>query len=154
HCYFHFTDNSRPLLPGQTTFMNTATVTGLVQRAKILLNVHRDDDLYCEWQRIVMQGVWQKVLVISEPCSPAPPFRPGIDWIEAPLAEIPDKIEYHLSDPRGQKEAQEIATQGYRTLSRDCQMRNVLWPLVSPLVGAGQAGGQSVQVPAPARVAA
>src|SRR5262249_19058628 len=90
-CYFHFSDSSKPLRAGQTTYMNTPTVMGLVQRSKILLNIHRDEDLYFEWQRIVMQGIWQKALVISEPCSPAPPFRPGIDYIEAPLEDIPAK---------------------------------------------------------------
>jgi hypothetical protein len=135
HCYFHFSDGSRPLLAGKTTCMNTSTVMGLVQRSKILLNIHRDTDLYFEWQRIVMQGLWQKTLVISEPCSPAPPFRPGIDYVEAPLTEIPAKIDYYLSDLRGRQEAQVIAAEGYRTLSRHCRMRDVLGRLVAELGG-------------------
>jgi hypothetical protein len=80
-----------------------------------------------------MQGIWQKTLVISEPCSPAPPFRPGIDYVEAPLAEIPAQLDYYLSDPLGRQEAQAIAAEGHRTLTRDCRLRDVLVPLVAEL---------------------
>jgi hypothetical protein len=132
-CYFHFSDHSQPLLTGQTTYMNTSTVVGLVQRAKILLNVHRDADLYFEWQRIVMQGIWHRTLVLSERCSPAPPFRPGVDYIETPLEEIPARVEYYLSDPVGRQEAQVIATDGQRTLERDCRMRDLLAPLIAEI---------------------
>jgi hypothetical protein len=137
--YFYFSDGSKPLLQGQTTHMNTSTVVGLVQRSKILLNIHRDNDRYFESHRIVMHGIWQKALVISEPCSPAPPFRPGIDYIEAPLEEIPRQIEYYLSNPVGRRDAQDIADQGYRTLSRDCQFANVLRPLLAECLG--ESGG-------------
>jgi hypothetical protein len=132
-CYFHFSDHTQPLLAGKTTPMNTATVMGLVQRSKILLNIHRDADEYFEWQRIVMQGLWHRTLVISEPCSPAPPFRPGIDFVEAALPEIADRVEYYLSDPLGRQEAQAIASEGHRTLTRDCRMRDVLTPLLAEL---------------------
>jgi hypothetical protein len=132
-CYFYFSDGSQPLLEGRTTYMNTRSVVGLVQRSKIALNIHRDEDFYFESHRIVMHGIWQKALVISDPCSPAPPFRPGIDYVEAPLKEIPSLVRYYLSDPVGRREAQEIADQGYRTLSRDCQLVEVLRPLVSEL---------------------
>jgi hypothetical protein len=82
-----------------------------------------------------MQGLWHKALVISEPCSPAPPFRPGIDFVEAVLEEIPDRVEYYLSDPLGRQEAQAMATEGHRTLARDCRMRDVLAPLIAELGG-------------------
>jgi hypothetical protein len=96
-----------------------------------VLNIHRDEDLYFESHRIVMHGIWQKALVISDPCSPAPPFRPGIDYVESPLHDIPRQVEYYLSDPLGKREAQEIADQGYRTLARDCELRHVLRALLS-----------------------
>jgi hypothetical protein len=135
HCYFHFSDHTQPLLAGQTTHMNTATVAGLVQRSKILLNIHRDTDTYFEWQRIVMQGL----------CSPAPPFRPGIDYVEAPLAEIPERVEYYLTDPLGRQEAQAIAAEGHRTLTRDCRMKDVLAPLIAELGIAGAEAGPRAQ---------
>lgn len=134
HCYFHFSNATQPLLAGKTTYMDTPTVLGLVQRSRVLLNIHRDDNPYFEWQRIVMQGIWQGALVISEPCTPAPPFRPGLDFIEADLADIPEKIAYYLSCAEGRREAQWIAAEGFRTLSRGCQFVDVLKPLVARLL--------------------
>ncbi len=147
--YFYFSDGTKPLLEGQTTHMNTATVVGLVQRSKVLLNIHRDEDFYFESHRIVMHGIAQRALVISEPCSPAPPFRPGIDFIEAPREEIARRVDYYLTDPVGRREAQEIADQGFRTLSRDCQLRHVLRPLLAE-IGAEFDG----VLPLPERIAA
>jgi hypothetical protein len=132
-CYIHFSNGHRPLLAGKTTYMDTPTVLGLVQRSKIVLNIHRDQDLYFEWQRIVLQGIWQRTLVISEPCSPAPPFRPGMDFVEADLQAIPEMIEYFLSTPGGQQEAQAIANEGFRTLSRGCRLPDVLQGLMQQL---------------------
>jgi len=129
-CYLHCSDPSFPLIPGQNTFMNTTTVAGLGQRAKIVLNIHQGEDKYFEWQRIVTHGIWQKALVISEPCSPAPPFQPGIDFVEAPLEEIPAKIQYYLSSTQGQKEAQAIATQGFQTLTEKCRLADSLRSLI------------------------
>jgi hypothetical protein len=132
-CFIHFSDGSKPLLAGKTTYMDTPTVLGLVQRSRILLNIHRDQDLYFEWQRIVLQGIWQRTLVLSEPCSPAPPFRPGMDFVEADLKAFPEKLDYFLSTPEGQLEAQVIANEGFRTLTRGCRFPDVLEPLIHQL---------------------
>jgi glycosyltransferase involved in cell wall biosynthesis len=129
-CYLHFSDPSFPLIRGENTPMNTATVAGLGQRTKIILNIHQGKDKYFEWQRIVTHGIWQKALVISEPCSPGPPFQPGIDFVEAPLDEIPAKIEYYLSSAQGQEEAQAIATQGFQTLTEKCRLADILRSLI------------------------
>jgi len=129
-CYLHFSDPLFPLISGQNTPMNTDTVAGLGQRSKIILNIHQGKDKYFEWQRIVTHGIWQKALVISEPCSPGPPFQPGIDFIEAPLEEIPAKIEYYLSSAQGQEEAQAIATQGFQTLTEKCRLADSLRSMI------------------------
>ncbi len=132
-CYFHFSDSSRPILAGVNTFMNTPTVIGLCQRAKILLNIHRGNDLYFEWQRIVMQGIWQRLLVLSEPCEPAPPFVANEDYIEAAQGEFAERIDYYLSTPQGNLEAQAIIEHGYRTLVDKCRIDRVLQELVEKL---------------------
>ena len=133
HCYFHFSDSRRPILAGINTYMNTPTVIGLCQRSKILLNIHRGDDLYFEWQRIVMQGIWQKLLVISEPCEPAPPFTANKDYVEAAQNEIAERIYYYLSTPEGIMEAQKIIEHGYHTLIETCRIDHLLKELVEKL---------------------
>ena len=132
-CYLSLPDASSPKIAGANSHMDTATATGLAQRSKIVLNIHRGRDTYFEWHRVVMHGIWQKALVLSEPCSQAPPLRAGIDFVEAELDAIPEKIDYYLSTAQGQMEAQRIATQGFQTLTTKCKLTEVLWPLILKL---------------------
>jgi len=129
-CYLHLSDASEPILPGRNSFMNTATAVGLAQRAKIVLNVHHGQDKYFEWHRIVMLGIWQRALVVSEPSGEAPPFRAGVDFVEAELDRIPDTLAYYLSCVEGQKKGQEIAERGFETLRRDCGLADSLRSLI------------------------
>ena len=117
--------------------MDTATMIGLAQRAKILINVHHGTDIYFEWQRIVLQGLWQRTLVVSERCSPAPPFRAGIDYVETDLEEILQVIGYYLDDSRGRREAQGIADAGHRTLVQECPLGRFLEMLLMRHASAG-----------------
>jgi hypothetical protein len=133
-CYLHFSDVSLPVIPGLTTHMNTATVVGLAQRAKILVNVHHGDDRYFEWHRIVMLGIWQRALVVSEPSGMAPPFRPGVDFVETPLDEMAQTIEYYLSSAEGPRKAHEIIERGFSTLTQSCRLNEALRQLILDLL--------------------
>jgi hypothetical protein len=121
-CYLAFADGTGPAVPGRTTALDTPTVLGLAQRSKILLNVHRGEDRYFEWHRVVLQGIWQRALVVSEPCGPAPPFQPGVDYVEAPLEHLPACLDHILSSPGALQEAQAIIDTGYRTLTERCDL--------------------------------
>ena len=121
------------MIPGQTTNMNTLTSVGLSQRSKILLNIHHGVDKYFEWHRIALLGIAQRTLVITEPCSIAPPFRANLDYVEAPLDELPDRIEHYLGSPAGQAEAQRIIEHGFDTLTTRGRLSDRLRPLVEQL---------------------
>jgi hypothetical protein len=131
-CYLHFSDGSSPIIPGQNTYMDTPTVVGLAQRSKIVLNVHQGEDQYFEWHRMIMLGVWQRALVVSETCGMAPPFRPGVDFVSAPLEDITDVLQYYLSSSQGAKEAGEIVQRAAATLTEKCRLDAVL----SSMIGA------------------
>ena len=73
----------------------------LCQRSKILLNIHRDEFNYFEWHRIVLRGFRSGNVVITEPSYPVPGFVNGTHYLEVPLDEIPDKIEYLLNTTEG-----------------------------------------------------
>lgn len=132
--YFHLADGRRPVIPGLSTYMNTETVVGLAQRSKLFLNIHRDRDKYFEWHRVVMLGIWQKTLVVSESSRPAPPFVPNVDYVETSLQEMPERVEYYLASLQGQREAQEIADHGYQTLTQQCRLADTLRPLLGQIV--------------------
>ncbi len=131
--FFHKPAATRPMIPGQTTNMNTLTSVGLSQRSKILLNIHHGVDKYFEWHRIALLGIAQRTLVITEPCSIAPPFQANVDYVEAPLDELPARIEHYLGSPAGQAEAQRIIDHGFETLTTRCRLSDTLRPLVEQL---------------------
>jgi hypothetical protein len=135
--YIHINGSKSPVIPGKTSYFDTAAAVGLSQRSKILLNIHRGNDVYFEWHRIVMHGLWQKTLVVSEVCSDAPPFKAGVDYVEATLDELPRTLHYYLRTPRGQREAQEIAENGHRTLVEECRLSRFLNALLSHHAQAG-----------------
>jgi GT2 family glycosyltransferase len=131
--FFHKPAAVRPMIPGETTNMNTVVSVGLSQRSKILLNLHHGVDRYFEWHRIVLLGIAQRTLVVTEPCSVAPPFQANIDYVEAPLDELPDRIEYYLGSADGRAEAQRIVEHGFETLTTHCRLSDQLRPLVEQL---------------------
>ena len=133
NCFFHKPTIARPMIPGQTTNMNTLVSVGLSQRSKILLNLHHGVDKYFEWHRIALLGIAQRTLVISEPCSIAPPFQANVDYVSAPLDELPERIEYFLGSPAGQAEAQRIIEHGFEKLTTRCRLSDMLRPLVEKL---------------------
>lgn len=132
--YIHFSDGlTAPVVPGITTHMNTEIVLGLMQRSKIMLNIHHGADNYFEWHRIVLLGIGQKTLVISEPSISSPIFKPGIHYVEAKIKDIPDRINYYLSTQAGKKEAEKIIERGFKKLTEECRLAAFLQPLISRL---------------------
>ena len=81
----------------------------------------------------MLLGIAQRALVITEPCSIAPPFVANVDYVEAPLDELPDRIEYFLKSSAGQNEAQRIVDHGFDTLTNRCRLADVLKPLIDQL---------------------
>ena len=111
-------------LPGNWHSRITA---GISQRSKIVLNVHRDENNHhFEWHGIVMMGIWQRALVITETVADAPPFVSGVHLVQSSLDELPERIEYYLSDPCGVKEAETIRTAGFRQLKEQLHLPNIL----------------------------
>ena len=129
-CYLHLPGAEGPLRVGLNTALDTKTSVGLAQRSKILLNIHRGADRYFEWHRIVMHGIWNRALVISEPCGDGPPFKAGVHFVEVPLNQIPDAVEYYLTSPQGQAEAESIIQKGYQVLREQCKLTDYLRPLL------------------------
>jgi len=80
----------------------------LSQRSKILLNVHQDEIPYFEWHRMILLGIWQDTLVISEPCFRVPGLDPGTHFVECELDDLPGTIEWFLESEPGIEEAERI----------------------------------------------
>jgi hypothetical protein len=132
-CYFHLSPLGDPVVPHETTYMDSKTVVGLEQRSKIVLNIHHGTDTYFEWHRIVMHGIWQKALVVTEPCTAAPPFEANVDYVEVELDSIPEKLEYFLSSEKGREEGRLFTERAFETLTKECRLTQCLSPLLAGL---------------------
>jgi hypothetical protein len=71
--------------------------------AKVLLSLHGDDCPYLRWHRIVVTGIQQGTLVLSEPTWPSPGLEPGRHFLAATLNEIPGVLDRLLRSSEGEE---------------------------------------------------
>jgi len=115
-CVLALPTASEPLGGGVSSTLTTKEATLLSRRSKIVLNVHRNDRSYFEWHRIMIRGLWQQALVVTEP-SPLPPgVIAGQHLIQAPLEEIPELLRWLLESEEGRSKAETVRMAGYRLL--------------------------------------
>ncbi len=108
-CFIHnVRGHGTPLIAAGETDPRPSLNRYVCGRSKIVLNLHQDEAAYFEWHRIVVQGMWNGALVVSETCLPHPLFRPGTHYLEAPMAELPALLEWLLHAPAGQAMARRI----------------------------------------------
>jgi len=92
--------------------IETATAVALARRAKVLLNLHRDDSTYFEWQRIVWRGLWQRALVLTEPVDPVPGLEPGCHFLIAEAGQMAALLPRLLGDDDGRRLADGVRRAG------------------------------------------
>jgi hypothetical protein len=73
--------------------------TALLNRARVLVHLHKLpwDTPWMRWVLAASCGV----LVVSEPLGDPDPLRPGVDYVEAPVAEMAGAIQARLADGPG-----------------------------------------------------
>ena len=135
-------DDSRFLRHGRKAPLHTRALLGLAQRAKIVLNIHRQEARYFEWHRVALHGIGQGALVVSEPTDAAPPFRAGRDFIAVKLGDMPAAIEHFLASAAGLREAARIAAQGLGTYRRSCRLAGFLPSAIARLGPASRAAAR------------
>jgi hypothetical protein len=108
-CVIHApTGGGRPLL-GQGGEIGIGESLGLARNARILLNIHRDDLAYFEWHRIMMLGLEQGAVVVTEPSLPSPGLEPTRHFQLATIAEMSAKLQQMLDTPAGEAFAADVA---------------------------------------------
>lgn len=117
--YLRLEDRNMPLVYGENSSLSTQAVSSIVRRSKIALNVHQSDHPYFEWHRMVLQGIWQGAVVVSEPCTESYPFRPDEDYISASLEDMPTVLEFLLRSDEGRAWAEKIRRHAWRTLTEN-----------------------------------
>ena len=84
--------DKEPLSISARSAIDSATFVALARQSKILLNLHRDDTAFWEWQRIVWRGLWQRALVVTEDTGAVVrPLVAGEDFIEVAVHQMAKK---------------------------------------------------------------
>jgi hypothetical protein len=102
----------------------------LSQRAKIVLNLHRDWIGYFEWPRMVMRGFWQGACVVSDPGLSNPIFEPGVHYLEENLRHIGELIRWLLETDEGRGKLDRTRMAGYERARSLGSMRVALMPVL------------------------
>lgn len=75
-CHLGLSDNSRPNVTSGPTFVSGNHKRDLLARAKVLLNVHGEDEPYFEWLRVA-EAICAGCAVVSERSSDLAPLQSG-----------------------------------------------------------------------------
>jgi hypothetical protein len=87
-CLIHVPSFDAPVRPGDPDMIGAADMAQIARNTKILLNIHQGGSHYFEWHRIVITGVMEGCVVVSEPNLATGILRPGEHLIEAPLERL------------------------------------------------------------------
>lgn len=90
----------RPILGGGPSFATGAAKFAALADTRILLNVHRGDEPYFEWARVV-EAVANGCVVASETSVGIEPLVPGVHFLMAPLEYLAEQaIALAFDEPR------------------------------------------------------
>ena len=121
--FIYMPDGDIPFSVGSPRTIDTAAFVALARRSKVLLNIHRDDVPYLEWQRIVTFGIMQKTLAVTDHCNPGPCLEANLDYLDGPLEDVPRICELALGNC---DIAEAVAESAYARLKNNYPMEQIL----------------------------
>jgi glycosyltransferase involved in cell wall biosynthesis len=124
-CALYLPQKWHPVAETLPSSLDAHDATALAQRAKLSLNVHRSELPYFEWHRIVVRGIWQGSVVITEPSFRVPGLEPGEHYVECELDEMPRRIEQLLRTAAGRAELQAMRERALEALRRRYPLRDL-----------------------------
>jgi hypothetical protein len=130
-----YTRQDSPLTERNYRATSSEINCGLGQRAKIVLNIHRDWLGYFEWSRMVMQGMWQGACVVSDPCLPNPLFEAGKHYLEENIRHIGELARWLLGTGEGNEKLKMIRLAGYERAMTLGSMHVALAPVLEAFKG-------------------
>ncbi len=80
----------RPIVGGAPSFASGAAKFAALADTRILLNVHRGDEPYFEWARVV-EAIANECVVVSETSVGIEPLVPGVHFLMAPFESLAEQ---------------------------------------------------------------
>jgi hypothetical protein len=130
NAFIYYSKAWRPLTAKANPMAASQVTAALLQRAKILLNLHRDEYTYFEWWRL-MQAFWHKTVVVTEACFPHRIFKPGVHYFEEAPRHMHHLIAWLARTPDGQAKANEMRERAHRDLIAHANARTAALALLA-----------------------
>jgi hypothetical protein len=103
-CFLHAPQlRGRPVTAESPNMIHSADLAQLARNAKILLNIHQGESHYFEWHRLVLTGIAQGCVPLSEPCADIGLVKPGEHYVSARIEEMPDRLKWLLETSAGRR---------------------------------------------------
>ncbi len=107
-CFLYYRKQHDPIRMEGTSEILARMPFYVAENSKICLNIHRNDDPYFEWHRIIKQGAARGAVVVTEDCLPTPLYRSGVHFLTETPRHMPHLINWLLDMPDGRARAQQI----------------------------------------------
>ncbi len=146
-------DGSRPLRPGMPGVVLGREAQRLYAGSKTLLNVHRSEQAYFEWHRI-LAAVINGCVVVSEHSLDPVPLVPGVDFVSSTIESLPYLLDLVLTDREILQELQQSAIRRVRSELPPEMMAEVLAEAVTAVLSRPLPPRRRAQVDAATAVAA
>ncbi|MBO1324900.1 hypothetical protein K2X14_07045 [Acetobacter sp. TBRC 12305] len=115
-CFFYYRKADGPI-PSTGAYDILSRLPRLVaENSKIALNIHRDDNCFFEWHRIVVQGMASGAVVVTEDCFAHPLYKSGVHFLAESPRHIPNLVEWLVRTPDGQETASRIQANMFAVL--------------------------------------
>ena len=104
----HLRESLQPHAAGSTNFLVGRRKWEHLAASKILINIHRDEAAYFEWQRIV-ESIANGCVVVAERSLGSEPLVPGEHFVSTSCGSLPFVVEELLEDEERLREIQQHA---------------------------------------------
>ncbi len=136
----------RPILGGGPAFLAGDAKFDALANTRILLNVHRGDDPYFEWAR-VLEAAANGCVVVTEISTGTSPLVAGVHFVEAPLEYLAEQaVALAHDEPRRAA----VAAAAHDLLTGELDQRRLIDHALAearPMLEAARPGGRAVRLP-------
>lgn len=103
--FFYYRKKEGPICSSDVYDILSRLPHYVAKASKICLNLHRDDDSFFEWHRIIKHGLCSGAVVVSEECFPHPLYKPNVHFFVESMRHIPNMVEWLINSDDGKKKA-------------------------------------------------
>ncbi len=101
-CFIHTPGLNGPMTGASANKLAGHDVDLLARNTKILLNIHQGSSLYFEWHRIVISGICQGCVVVTEPCIDIGELKTGHHFLSVHADMMGPYLNWLLTTQAGQ----------------------------------------------------